>query len=723
MSENRSRVTGVDVGTMFFQVSESGDNGSVKVKTIRNAFVELPDTEDVEEILSRNDWQWLKDGKHYYILGEDSLRVANMFPNKVDLRRPMQDGVLNKNEDKKMLVMAEIIKSSLGEAPDDKSVVCTCVSSESVDGSPDSTFHRSRLMGMFKRLGWNTKVIEEGHAIVLSERPVIVEKDEVDDDVEVPYSGVGCSFGAGRSNCVLAYKGLQVVGMSAARCLSKKFPVLCNGQIMSISEVQPGDIVIDGMGQESEVLSVIDNGYKEELLSIGLKRFSNIPLEMTEEHKVFIKRNLSWQWLRADEIVIGDILGVPVILPSVASSNMLYLGTDYNNNRIRLVKSRNLGRLFGLFLGDGSTNFNKNGHGYVQWAINRKDSEIIEKYDRILTELLDIDVEMADCPQEGLIRLKAHRTYLAKFFKQRFYNACGEKICPLKLSDIPDQMAIGIIEGLIDSDGFRPQNRYRYNGFAIYNTSTAIIMLAHMLFNRFSIQHSISKRDPRLGGINSKGIQIEGKKDAWSIQAYALAASLFQTFVNHENHGFSYQRPDFIEYKVESIKKVSYNDNVFDLKVNSPHHSFSSLGAIVHNCGDWIDQRVSDATGQPIGQVTRKKERHLDFDALDQDDDVIFALDAYYGEMIKYVFEHFGKKFATVKSQFDYPLTIVVAGGTSMPQGFCNKVREVLLGLDLPFEIKDVVHASDSRNAVVKGLLVQAAITKRRLDKGESIEK
>ena len=263
MSENRSRVTGVDVGTMFFQVSESGDNGSVKVKTIRNAFVELPDTEDVEEILSRNDWQWLKDGKHYYILGEDSLRVANMFPNKVDLRRPMQDGVLNKNEDKKMLVMAEIIKSSLGEAPDDKSVVCTCVSSESVDGSPDSTFHRSRLMGMFKRLGWNTKVIEEGHAIVLSERPVIVEKDEVDDDVEVPYSGVGCSFGAGRSNCVLAYKGLQVVGMSAARCLSKKFPVLCNGQIMSISEVQPGDIVIDGMGQESEVLSVIDNGYKE----------------------------------------------------------------------------------------------------------------------------------------------------------------------------------------------------------------------------------------------------------------------------------------------------------------------------------------------------------------------------------------------------------------------------------------------------------------------------
>jgi len=353
MSE--SRVVGIDPGTMFIQVAETGDNGSINVKTMRNSFVELPDTEDVEEILRRNEWQWLKDGKHYYILGEDSLRVANMFPNKVELRRPMQDGVLNKNEDKKMLVLAEMIKAVLGEAPDDKSVACICVSSESVDGSVDSTFHKSRIAGMFKRLGWNIKVVEEGHAVILSERPVIVEKDGIGEDLEVPYSGLGCSFGAGRANCVLAYKGLQVAGMSVARS------------------------------------------------------------------------------------------------------------------------------------------------------------------------------------------------------------------------------------------------------------------------------------------------------------------------------------------------------------------------------GDFIDKHVSDATGQPVGQVTRKKERYLNFDDLDHDDDIIFALNAYYTEMIKYVFERFAKKFATVKSQFEYPIPIVIAGGTALPQGMCNKIKEVLVGLDLPFEIKDVSLASDPRNAVCKGLLVQAQITKRRLDKGESV--
>jgi len=40
-------------------------------------------------------------GKKYFVVGEDSMRVARMFPGKVELRRPMQDGILNKEEDKK----------------------------------------------------------------------------------------------------------------------------------------------------------------------------------------------------------------------------------------------------------------------------------------------------------------------------------------------------------------------------------------------------------------------------------------------------------------------------------------------------------------------------------------------------------------------------------------------------------------------------------------------
>lgn len=336
-----------DVGTMFFQVASKKDDGSISIKTIRNAFVELDDSEDIEEILKQNKWQYIADGKKYYVIGEDSMRVARMFPGKVELRRPLQDGVLNKGEDKKMLVLAELINTSLGKAPDNTSLVCVCVSSESIDGSADNTFHKARLQGMFKRLGWQVKIIEEGHAVILSERPVMIEAD----GEEVPYSGIGISCGAGRTNCVLAYRGLQIIGMSCARG------------------------------------------------------------------------------------------------------------------------------------------------------------------------------------------------------------------------------------------------------------------------------------------------------------------------------------------------------------------------------GDWVDKMVSDQTDTPISQVTAIKEQKLDFDNIDYDDDVIFALDAYYTAMMEFVFKNFAKKFAEVKSKFDAPINIVVAGGTSMPKGFCSKLEEVIRGLDLPFEVKDIKQAKDPRNAVVRGCLTQAIIAQKRIKK------
>jgi actin-like ATPase involved in cell morphogenesis len=346
-NKKQSRVCGADVGTMFFQTAEKNADNKIELKNIRNAFVQIEATDDIEDVLSQNKWKFVRDDGDYFVIGEDSLRVAKLFPGKVELRRPMESGVLNKNEEKKMLVLSELINTSLGKAPNDKSVVCTCVSSPPTDGSADSAFHKARLMGMFKKNGWNVKVIEEGLAVILSERPVVVEED----GTESPYSGIGISFGAGRVNCVLAYKGLKILGMSTSRS------------------------------------------------------------------------------------------------------------------------------------------------------------------------------------------------------------------------------------------------------------------------------------------------------------------------------------------------------------------------------GDWIDNKVSEQLGISVSKVTSAKEKRLDFNNLDEDDDILYALDVYYGAMIEYVLKNFAVKFANVESEFDSPLDIVVAGGTSMPKGFCNKIEEVIRGLKLPFKVKDVKHSADPRNSVVKGCLTQAMITQKKINK------
>ena len=45
--------------------------------------------------------------------------------------------------------------------------------------------------------------------------------------------------------------------------------------------------------------------------------------------------------------------------------------------------------------------------------------------------------------------------------------------------------------------------------------------------------------------------------------------------------------------QIERIKEEIGDFAVYDLAVDSPHHSFTVPGLTVHNCGDWIDQQVA----------------------------------------------------------------------------------------------------------------------------------
>ena len=204
---------GVDVGTMFFQTAKNNAAGEVETRIVRNAFTDLEMTDATQQMLDQNKFHYVKDAKYAYVIGDDAMNLARMLPGKVELRRPLQDGVLNAGEDMKMLVLNELIRSTIGKAPDKNSVVCTCVSSAPIDGSANNTFHERRLKGMFENAGWHTVIIEEALAVILSERPTVIE----DDGTETPYTGIGISFGAGRVNAVLAYKGVTAVGMSASR--------------------------------------------------------------------------------------------------------------------------------------------------------------------------------------------------------------------------------------------------------------------------------------------------------------------------------------------------------------------------------------------------------------------------------------------------------------------------------------------------------------------------
>jgi hypothetical protein len=281
---------GYDVGTMFCQVAKNDDNSQLFTSSVRNAFVEIPESDDIEDILTRNGWQWVRDGKSIYVIGEDSFQVAKLFPGKIEIRRPLQDGVLNKNEEKKNIVLASIIEGQLGKAKSENSVVTTCVSSPCIDREGDNTFHSARLKGMFSRLGWNVKIIEEALAVILNERPCVID----DDGSEIPYSGIGMSFGAGRANCMLAFKGMPILGMSVSRsgdwidrmvCEQTGFP------IAKIVEAKEKKLNLSKVDMEDDISFALDAYYDSMLKYVFdhfVKKFKEVKTEFNKPLNIVV---------------------------------------------------------------------------------------------------------------------------------------------------------------------------------------------------------------------------------------------------------------------------------------------------------------------------------------------------------------------------------------------------------------------------------------------------
>ena len=76
-----SKVFGIDAGTMFFQTAENGKEGKIIFKEIRNAFVELEASEDIEQVLEQNDWQYVRElpklvYKKYQIKSEHDICIC-----------------------------------------------------------------------------------------------------------------------------------------------------------------------------------------------------------------------------------------------------------------------------------------------------------------------------------------------------------------------------------------------------------------------------------------------------------------------------------------------------------------------------------------------------------------------------------------------------------------------------------------------------------------------
>jgi hypothetical protein len=216
---------------MFLVKSEVDDiaGGGSAFTVERNVFLEAATTDDTEETLKENNWAYARHENHFYILGEDAIKLKNLLTVKAssanenlvatkvsELRRPMQDGILNTGEEKlSVAIIQKLIANLLGKPSHPNENLCFCSPGDPVDSNLSVVFHKTMLMNFLQGLGYSVECIPEALAIIFSERPIA--EDENEPDGEAPFSGIAFSFGAGMCNVCFAYKKMPLISFSVAR--------------------------------------------------------------------------------------------------------------------------------------------------------------------------------------------------------------------------------------------------------------------------------------------------------------------------------------------------------------------------------------------------------------------------------------------------------------------------------------------------------------------------
>jgi len=137
--------------------------------------------------------------------------------------------------------------------------------------------------------------------------------------------------------------------------------------------------------------------------------------------------------------------------------------------------------------------------------------------------------------------------------------------------------------------------------------------------------------------------------------------------------------------------------------------SIEALKFSISRSGSWIDQNAAKVSGRTSGQMCSIKEKGIDL--LNPTGREQSAISVYYKHLIGYVIKNFISKFRELQGNIELPeeIPLIVAGGTSLPKGFIDLVKQAINKENgFPFAVSEVRHANDPLNSIAKGLLVMS---------------
>jgi hypothetical protein len=178
-------------------------DGEVVVASQRNAFLDVVADESTKKLLRRLDLSYVSHDGAGYIVGDPAVELGRIFGK--TSRLPMRHGTLSPDEPLALFILSLLLRQVAGPASTPGEICVVAVPADPVEGDRNFIYHLGAVDSALRALGYEPRPMTEGHLLVSTEL-----KDQ-------DYSGIGVSCGAGLANVGIAYKGLPVLGFSAAR--------------------------------------------------------------------------------------------------------------------------------------------------------------------------------------------------------------------------------------------------------------------------------------------------------------------------------------------------------------------------------------------------------------------------------------------------------------------------------------------------------------------------
>ncbi len=194
---------GMDIGTCFLVSAKQDANNQVKIKSIRDAFIDMENDPQVRNMMKMSGVDFIEAEDKLYIVGDPAIVMANIF-NK-EARRPLSKGIISPGETEAEKILKILLKNVLGNVRVENETCYFSVPAAPVDREMDIVYHQAMFSKLISDFGYKPVALNEAAAIVYSN----CAKEQ--------FSALALSFGGGMINVCLMYQTMIGMAFSISR--------------------------------------------------------------------------------------------------------------------------------------------------------------------------------------------------------------------------------------------------------------------------------------------------------------------------------------------------------------------------------------------------------------------------------------------------------------------------------------------------------------------------